>query len=179
MSEQLKLRAYEQEDIDFIHQLGNNPDIMSYWFDEAYYSKVTLNEKFQKDQHNNNKRSFILTNEQKRLGLIQLLDIDFIHRHAEFAIMIDPAAQGNGYAFKATELAMNYAFTVLNLHKLYLYVDEENEKAIHIYKKCGYKSVATLEEEFFVRGTYHNVVIMNIFQRDYLHFIEQNKNETK
>lgn len=167
MMEQLKLRAYEQDDIDFIHQLVNDPDIMSYWFEEAYYSKVTLNEKFQKDQHNNNKRSFILTNEKQQLGLIQLIDIDYIHRKAEFAIMIDPTAQGNGYAFKATRLAMDYAFNVLNLHKLYLFVDEENEKAIHIYKKCGYQNVATLKEEFFVKGSYHNVVVMNIFQRDY------------
>ena len=32
---------------------------------------------------------------------------------------------------EATRLAMDYAFSVLNMHKLYLVVDKENEKAVH------------------------------------------------
>lgn len=173
MSEQLRLRTYEQEDNEFIHQLVNNPDIMSYWFEEAYQSKAKLDEMFHKYKTNPHIRSFILAKGDENLGLIQLLKIDYIHRNAEFAIMIDPAQQGNGYASIATRLAMEYAFTVLNLHKLYLFVDQENEKAMHVYEKCGYKRVATLEEEFFVKGTYHNVVIMNIFKRDYFDLVKE------
>ncbi|MEI3598432.1 MULTISPECIES: GNAT family N-acetyltransferase [unclassified Oceanobacillus] len=168
MAEQLRLRAYEEDDINFLHKLVNDPAIMSYWFEEAYYSKSRLKEIFEKEQQDSNTRSFILTNGEQALGLVQLFDIDFIHRHAEYAIMIDPAAQGNGYAAKATNLASDYAFKVLNLHKLFLYVDEVNEKAVHVYKKCGYKYVATLEEAYFVNGIYHNAVLMNIFKRDYL-----------
>lgn len=165
--EHLRLRAYELEDIDFIHELVNNPEIMAYWFEEPYYPKAILEERFQKEKSNSNVRSFILTNGAEQLGLVQLIDINYVHRKAEFAIMIDPKQQGKGYASIATRLAMDYAFTVLNLHKLYLYVDEENEKAIHVYKKCGYQLMATLQEEFFVKGSYHNVIVMNIFQRDY------------
>lgn len=168
MTEQLRLRAYEEVDIDFLHKLVNDPEIMSYWFEEAYYSKARLRDIFHKGQDNKHIRSFILTNGEKALGLVQLFAIDFIHRHAEYAIMIDPAAQGNGYAQKATNLASDYAFKVLNLHKLFLYVDAENEKAIHIYKKCGYRPTATLEEAFFVNGSYHDAVLMDIFKRDYL-----------
>ncbi|MEI3606147.1 GNAT family N-acetyltransferase [Pseudogracilibacillus sp. SE30717A] len=168
MTKQLRLRAFEEDDNIFLHRLVNDPEIMSYWFEEAYYSKTRLSEIFQKKQQDSTVRSFILTDGEKPLGLIQLYDIDFVHRHAEYAIMIDPEAQGNGYATIATNLASDYAFKVLNLHKLYLYVDEINEKAIHIYEKCGYKRVATLEEEFFVNGAYHNAVLMNIFQRNYL-----------
>ncbi|WP_306795477.1 GNAT family N-acetyltransferase, partial [Bacillus thuringiensis] len=51
----------------------------------------------------------------------------------EFQIMIDPHYQGNGYARETTCLAMHYAFSVLNLHKLYLVVNTTNEKAIHIW----------------------------------------------
>ena len=39
---------------------------------------------------------------------------------------------------EATRLAMDYAFSVLNMHKLYLVVDKENEKAVHVYKKVGF-----------------------------------------
>jgi len=172
MQEQLSLRAYELTDTDFIHGLVNNPDIMAYWFEEPHHSKAKLEEKFLKEKDNPHLRSFILTKAEEQLGLVQLIDIDYRHRKAEFAIMIDPKQQGNGYAPIATRLAMDYAFTVLNLHKLYLYVDEENEKAIHVYEKCGYQTIATLQEEFFVKGSYHNVVVMNMFQRDYFRLIK-------
>lgn len=175
MSDQVRLRAYEQDDNEFLHQLVNNPDIMDYWFAEAHYPKVLMDDMYQKNKENKHIRSFILAKGQEQLGLVQLVDIDFIHRRAEYTIMIDPAQQGNGYAFIATRLAMEYAFNVLNLHKLYLLVDEVNHKAMHVYKTCGYETVATLKEEFFVNGSYHNAVIMNIFQRDYRKMTEQNK----
>lgn len=168
MQKEITIRPYEQEDIDFIHRLVNNRNIMSYWFEEAYQSRASLEESFQKGKDRSDVRSFIITDGDVNIGLVQLLFIDFIHRKAEFAIMIDPEQQGNGYAKGATEQAIDYAFRVLNLHKLYLLVDETNEKAIHIYKKCGFSVDAVLHEEFFVNGTYRNAVIMNMFQRDYL-----------
>lgn len=167
MQEKLTLRTYESTDNTFIHRLVNDPSVMSYWFEEPYQSKSLIDERFEKMKKDPHVRSFILTNGDGALGLVQLFDIHYVHRKAEFAIIIDPKQQGNGYAAVATRLAMDYAFNVLNLHKLYLYVDEINEKAIHVYKKCGYKTVATLPEEFFVNGTYHNVVVMNMYRRDY------------
>lgn len=177
MSNQVKLRAYEQEDNTFLHGLVNDPNIMDFWFTEAHQPKALMDDMYQKNKNNDNMRSFILAKGEEQLGLVQLVDIDYVHRKAEFTIMIDPAQQGNGYAFKATRLAMDYAFNTLNLHKLYLFVDEINEKAMHVYETCGYKHVATLEEEYFVNGTYHNAVIMNIFQRDYRKMIKQAEKE--
>lgn len=175
MPEQLSLRTYELTDNEFIHHLINNQDIMKYWFEEPYYSKALMDERFEKEKNDSHTRSFILTNGVESLGLVQLIDIHYVHRKAEFAIMIDPKQQGKGYAPIATRLAMDYAFKTLNLHKLYLYVDEINEKAIHIYEKCGYQTVATLPEEFFVNGTYHNVIIMNMYKRDYEKMIAEEK----
>lgn len=168
MRDEIALRALEKDDLEFIHQLNNNAAIMSYWFEEPYQSMANLQELYDKNLHNKHERNFILKNNNEKLGLVQLISIDYIHRNAEFTIMIDPRCQGNGYAGTATRLAMDYAFSNLNLHKLYLIVDQMNEKAIYIYKKVGFQVEAELEEAFFVNGAYHNAVIMRIFQRDYL-----------
>nr|MBA2817250.1 Spermidine N(1)-acetyltransferase [Candidatus Pantoea persica] len=80
-------------------------------------------------------------------------------------IIIDPAHQGKGLASQAAKLAMEYGFSVLNLYKLYLIVDE---KAIHIYSKLGFKTEGVLKHEFFINGEYRDTIRMCIFQHQFL-----------
>lgn len=168
MSEDLFLRVFEKTDIDFLHRLYNDAKIMNFWFEEAFHSKSALEANFEKHLTNSRTKSFILQDGDEVVGLIQLFTIEYIHRKAEFAIIIDPLHQGKGYALKATHLSIEYAFRNLNLNKLYLYVDVINDKAIHIYKKAGFTEEAVLKDEFFVNGDYHDIVYMSCFQEDYL-----------
>ncbi|EAC9079128.1 spermidine N1-acetyltransferase [Listeria monocytogenes] len=167
MSGDLKLRPLEREDLKFVHRLNNDAKIMSYWFEEPYEAFVELQELYDKHIHDQSERRFILELDGQMVGLVELMEIDYIHRRAEFQIIIDPKFQGHGYAVSATKLAMKYAFHVLNLHKLYLVVDKVNEKAIHVYEKVGFIREGELIDEFFVDGTYHDAIRMCIFQHQY------------
>ncbi|EAH4373331.1 spermidine N1-acetyltransferase [Listeria monocytogenes] len=167
MSGDLKLRPLEREDLKFVHRLNNDAKIMSYWFEEPYEAFVELQELYDKHIHDQSERRFILELDGQMVGLVELMEIDYIHRRAEFQIIIDPKFQGHGYAVSATKLAMKYAFHVLNLHKLYLVVDKVNEKAIHVYEKVGFIREGKLIDEFFVDGTYHDAIRMCIFQHQY------------
>ena len=151
----IRLRPLEREDLPFIHQLDNNASVMRYWFEEPYEAFVELTDLY--DKHN-----------RAKVGLVELVEIDYVHRRAEFQIIIAPAHQGLGYAAKAVLLVMDYAFTVLNLYKLYLVVDTENKKAIHVYKKLGFEVEGELKHEFFSNGEYRNALRMCTFQTDYL-----------
>jgi diamine N-acetyltransferase len=169
MDNEIRIRSLEREDLQFVHELGNDANIMSYWFEEPFHSFVELQDIYDKHIHDQSERRFILeSKEGERLGLVELVEIDYIHRNAEFQIIIKPEHQGRGYAVTAARLAMDYAFSILNLHKLYLIVDKYNEKAIHVYKKVGFKVEAELKDEFFVEGSYHNAYRMCIFQHEYL-----------
>lgn len=167
MSGDLKLRPLEREDLKFVHRLNNDAKIMSYWFEEPYEAFVELQELYDKHIHDQSERRFMLELDGQMVGLVELMEIDYIHRRAEFQIIIDPKFQGHGYAVSATKLAMKYAFHVLNLHKLYLVVDKVNEKAIHVYEKVGFIREGELIDEFFVDGTYHDAIRMCIFQHQY------------
>ncbi|GIN84832.1 spermidine N1-acetyltransferase [Heyndrickxia sporothermodurans] len=173
MNGEIRLRPLERSDLEFVHALNINANIMSYWFEEPYEAFVELQDLYDKHIHDQGERRFIIKKDEDMLGLVEIVEIDYIHRRAEFQIIIDPKQQGKGYATIATKLAMNYAFSVLNMRKLYLIVDKTNEKAIHIYKKVGFKVEGKLKDEFFVDGDYHDALRMCIFQDE---FLEKNTN---
>ncbi len=161
---QLKLRPLEREDLRFVHQLDNDSSIMRYWFEEPYEAFVELSDLYDRHIHDQTERRFIVQGSEGSIGLVELVEIDYIHRRAEFQIIIAPQHQGRGYAAPASQLALDYAFNVLNLHKLYLIVDADNHKAIHIYQKLGFQVEGELIDEFFVNGVYRNAIRMCAFQ---------------
>ena len=170
----IKLRPLERNDLHFVHQINNNSNIMRYWFEEPYEAYVELVQLYDRHIHDQSERRFIIENDAGDLvGLVELVEINYIHRRAEFQIIIAPGWQGKGYALRATQLAIEYAFSVLNLYKLYLLVDKENYKAIHIYEQCGFIHEGELIGEFFVNGVYRDAIRMCLFQKDYLAAREQ------
>lgn len=166
-NQKVVLRSLEKTDLSFVHSLDNNQNVMRYWFEEPYASQMELEELYDKHVHDPSERQFIIECAQEKIGMIDLRHIDFVHRSAEFSIVIAPDAQGNGYAKKSVYLATEYAFSMLNLHKLFLVVDEENVKAIHIYEQAGFKKEGRLIDEYFSNGGYRTVLRMCIFQEDF------------
>ena len=72
---------------------------------------------------------------------------------------------------------MAYAFDALNLYKLYLVVDNENVRAIHVYSKLGFQAEGVLIHEFFANGAYHDATRMCIFQHEYRSLYGDDPNE--
>lgn len=168
MRDKFKLRPLEREDLRFVHELDNNESVMHYWFEEPYEAFVELCDLYDKHIHDQSERRFIAEYEHESVGLVELVEINHIHRRAEFQIIISPVHQGKGFATIATQLAMDYAFTVLNLYKLSLIVDCENARAIKVYEKVGFQEEGRLCHEFFVNGEYRDVFRMAVFQPAYL-----------
>ena len=168
MPKQLKLRALEKTDLAFIHKLNNNRNIMANWFEEPYESFDELEDLNQKHIHDNTERRFIAEDsDSNSIGLVELLEIDYIHRTSEFAIIISPAYQGKGFARTLIALALDYAFSILNLNKVYLLVAVENEKAIYLYSESGFTEEGRLVQEVFTNGQYRDVIRMYILQSSF------------
>src|SRR5690625_398365 len=167
MPNSIHLRAAELEDVSFLHQIFNDPNIMDYWFNEPYQTRHQLENNLKEKRKDS--RLFIITNDmEEQIGLIGFYFIDQRHRHAEFAIAVDPAHQGKGYATRAMELALDYAFYTLNFRKVYLIVVDINEKASHIYEKVGFKVEGRLVEHYFIKGKYNDGIMMGIFNKYYI-----------
>lgn len=168
----LIIRALEKTDLSFIHHLNNEYSIMSYWFEEPYQSLSELENLYTKHILDETERRFIVEEGSTSVGVVELLEINFIHRTCEVLIIIDPQYANNGYARKAFKMAIDYAFLVLNMNKVYLYVDIKNEKAVHIYQSNNFEIEGTLKEHFYTRGEYRDCYVMGLLKRNWV-----NKND--
>ncbi|MBI4309137.1 MAG: GNAT family N-acetyltransferase [Candidatus Omnitrophica bacterium] len=101
------------------------------------------------------------------IGNIELCRIDFIHRNAEYKILIDKKAQRKGCGFEASMLLIEHGFKILNLHRIYLGVHEDNNPAIALYKKLGFKPEGILRQHFIRDGKYSNIMTMGLLSRDH------------
>src|SRR5699024_6361171 len=137
---------------------------MSYWFEEPYQSLSELQSLYKKHLLDESDRRFIIENDSARICVIKLVEIEFIHSNYEIQIIVDEQYGGKAYDSQAFKMAIDYAFLVLNLLKIYLFVDVTNEKAVHIYQKQNFKIEGTLQEHFYTRGKYNDSHVMGLLR---------------
>lgn len=103
------------------------------------------------------------------IGVIGLFNIDMKNKKAGFYITIgEKKYQGKGLAKKTTLKFLKEVFKKFNLEKIFLYTDFENEKAIRLYEKCGFKLEGKLKKELFYNNRFIDRYYYAIFREDIL-----------
>ena len=74
------------------------------------------------------------------IGFIELINIKrFIHQEAEISYAIFNKHQRQGYATESLRSLMEYAFSELNLHRLYALIHPKNHRSQKLIKTLGYQ----------------------------------------
>ncbi len=102
------------------------------------------------------------------VGNVGLSDVRSLHRSAEFGIGIGESwARGKGYGTEATRLILDYGFTVLGLHHIWLKAAEFNHAGIRAYEKAGFKQAGRLRQGWQLGGRQHDVILMDILATEF------------
>jgi RimJ/RimL family protein N-acetyltransferase len=168
------LRPLKIDDLIKVHEWRNNLELIKLtqgirypktlemgkaWFDNALNDKTNRNIYFGIDEMETN--NFI--------GIIQLNSIDFISGTATWGFIIgDKENQGKGYSIEAPELLFNYAFNILNLRKIFGYLNIFNIASIRMHQKLGgFIEEGRLKNHIYYDGKYHDVIILSLFIDDW------------
>ena len=161
------LRAMEPEDLDALYQIENDPVTWDIGTSNVPYSRYTLYEYIA------NAKNDIYTDKQVRLiieddshnvaGIIDLINFDPKHLHAEIGIVIKLEYQKRGIGFAAIEQMKNHASNILHLHQLYAYISVDNEGSLNLFEKCGFTVAATSKDWLFNGKKYRDAVLMQFF----------------
>ena len=100
------------------------------------------------------------------IGTVGLHEYDAHDRMVRIGcIIFQPRDRRKGYGHGAIELALQYAFEVLKVNKVYLNVFHENTRAQAIYARMGFRPEGVLLEEYLLDGKFHDMVRMCILAR--------------
>jgi RimJ/RimL family protein N-acetyltransferase len=151
----IQLREITQDDIPKINAWRNNPEVIDFLGCGFLYSR------------DRNVRLSILIDDQF-IGNAYLTSIHPTHRTAEFSIVIsDKRYWSQGIGAEVTQRILHHAFQDLNLNRVYLYVLDDNDRAIKLYEKMGFRREGRLEEAVYKNGAYHCLLLMAVLKKHY------------
>ncbi len=102
------------------------------------------------------------------IGSIGLHGINHAHRTASLGVGIgEHDCWGKGYGTEATRLILDYAFNVLGLHNVMLWVFSYNERAIRVYEKVGFKEIGRRRQAQRIGGRAYDVVYMDCLATEF------------
>lgn len=79
--------------------------------------------------------------------------------NVSFGITVKKAYQNKGLGTLLIEHAINYARITGSIKNIYLEVREDNDYAIKLYKKNGFKQVGVMPDKIFIDGKYKDELI--------------------
>ncbi|MDR2830651.1 MAG: GNAT family N-acetyltransferase [Methanobrevibacter sp.] len=141
-------------------------------------SHIVFNEesqaKYIEDYNNSNDKFFFvivkkgnISENDEAIGLGLLYDVDFIHKKATLGLLLDKSYQSKGYGKESTDLLLEFAFNVLNLNNVMLYVIDFNKNAIIMYENLGFKIIGRRREAYPINNKVHDEVYMDILKKEF------------
>ncbi|NLD18063.1 MAG: GNAT family N-acetyltransferase [Tissierellia bacterium] len=165
--EKVYLRPIIKSDIKHLNAWKNDEGVYKYLGGGFLPVSIDQQEKWidsMMDLTGNDKRFIICDMQGSSVGMVGLYAINWIHRTCEIGIYIgEKTALGKGYGQEACRLIENFAKEYLNIRKIRLNVVSENGDALRMWSALKYQQVGELINERYIKGEYHNLVIMEKF----------------
>ena len=105
--------------------------------------------------------------EDKIIAMGGFTGINSTHKNAEFYVMVNPEMQGMGIGKQVSFWMYNYAFSKLDLHKIYLYTNDDNVAAYSIYEKAGFVLEGILKEHKWKNDKFQNRRFYGLLKSDW------------
>ena len=151
-NDRVRLRALEPEDLELLYRWENDPELWEVGNTLAPYSRYILKEYIAGSDRS------IYESRQLRF-MIEECDTG---TSVGIGIMLDRKYQGRGFATEALRLLMEYAYTFLKLHQLYVHIPVANEPSKKLFTRLGFVEAGTLKDWIRTPDGYSDVCIMQL-----------------
>lgn len=162
-SNKLRLRAVEPEDLDLMYLVENDTELWPQGQTSVPFSHFALKQYIAESRndffHDRQLRLVIETTDGISCGFVDMQHYDPQHHRAEVGIVVVPERQRQGIASEALRLLAEYASKHLGIHQLYALVPESNKASTALFRRCGYKETATLQDWLRSPNGWQSVIV--------------------
>ena len=142
-NDRVRLRALEPEDLELLYRWENDPELWEVGNTLAPYSRYILKEYIagsDRSIYESRQLRFMIEDcdTGTSVGIVDLFDFEPHPNRAACGIMLDRKYQGRGFATEALRLLMEYAYTFLKLHQLYVHIPVANEPSKKLFTRLGF-----------------------------------------
>lgn len=157
---EIKLRAMEPEDVDFVMECENDPQ-SSKWSDySAPFSRhqlLTYALSYEADPFKAGQIRLIITDlHNSKLGILDLYDVSEKDRKAYVGICIHPDFRHRGYAAAAIKKAKDFSKKQLGLLHLVAKVSTQNVIASQLFINSGFSLLTILPSWHRIGQDFHD-----------------------
>jgi len=96
----------------------------------------------------------------KRIGSVNLWNLNWRHKRGEVGIWIIPSCWNKGFGEKALNLIKNIGFFHLKLNRLEAHIASDNISSISLFKKCEFKEEGLLKQYLNFQGSYSDALVL-------------------
>ncbi len=153
----IRLRWMFEADIDSLYTIFSNAEVMRYWSTPPIPDREAAVAILNKVHDGFMKRTELKWGiaqlaDDAVIGTVTLYNLSFENRRAEMGYALGRAHWGQGYMQEALNAVLEFAFDVLDLHRIEADVDPRNAPSIRTLERLGFQREGFLRERWQVDG---------------------------
>lgn len=166
------LRAVDEADFPLIHRWMNHPEVWRYMDYEAPYSLADVKDDIERSRKEGH--PFTILAGDRPIGRIGLNQFRRRDRICSLYMYIgEPAFWGQGYAQDAAMALLSYAFDRWDLNQIELWTLADNNRAVDVYRRCGFVEDGRLRERSYKDGQWVDRVVMSVNRKEFAGVLEK------
>lgn len=168
----LSLRSMSAEDVDDFYTIYSNLEVMRYWSTPPLANKDAASKLINEIRDGFARRELLkwgiaLLTDDTLIGTVTLFHPDFTHRRAEIGYALGRAHWRQGYMRETLRAVLDYAFSVLDLHRIEADVDPRNTASVRTLERLGFQREGYLRERWQVNGEIQDALFYGLLRPDW------------
>ncbi|HEY3038003.1 MAG TPA: GNAT family protein [Pyrinomonadaceae bacterium] len=168
----LSLRSISAEDVDDFYTIYSNLEVMRYWSTPPLANKDAASKLINEIRDGFARRELLkwgiaLLTDDTLIGTVTLFHPDFTHRRAEIGYALGRAHWRQGYMRETLRAVLDYAFSVLDLHRIEADVDPRNTASVRTLERLGFQREGYLRERWQVNGEIQDALFYGLLRPDW------------
>jgi RimJ/RimL family protein N-acetyltransferase len=170
----LTLRPFVEADLEAIHAMRSDPDVVRYLYGEVQSrdeTRKSLAQKIAAPAWVQQGDWMSVAAVERESGLIvgdmALHWVSERDKTAEIGFVIDPRHQGNGFATEGARALIEWVFGEVDFHRVIGRTEARNAASARVLQKLGMRLEAQFVENEWVKGEWQSELVYAVLEREW------------